>query len=263
MMLEKCFREYVSNFRIALLFGLLLVFVPLLAYFSNIQLSFGTLSIEYAFAPAEFIAVEFAIIALMLAFFSFFVSLVVLAVRKDLSKIRVEFYLSEMLKKFSFKVFVFLFVYSLVLYFIGLLLVLSGASLLEVNAAIFVISIPFLFVPQAIVIDEVSVSQAVMESLHFSWKNFRSVLFVFCAGSVLVALVLLLSFAADIFAVRIMAGRYIAMVLTMVFVVPFMEIMKTYVYMLKFDLIKRSEMAGITRRVHEPKKSEPKKSKNK
>ncbi len=263
MLFEKCLHEYVSNFRLALLFGLLLVFVPLLAYFPNIQFSFGTLSIEYAVAPVAFIVVEFAIIALFFAFFSFFVSLVVLAVRKDLSKIRIEFYLSEMLKRFALKVFIFLFFYSLFLFLIGLFLSLAGFNLIAVNAVLFLLSIPFLFVPQAIVIDEVPLREAVIESIDFCWKNFRSVLFVFFVGSTLVAITLLFSFAVDLFSVRLLAGRYVAMLVSMIFIVPFMEILKTYVYMLKFDLIKRSEMASATHKVRNSKNFSRKKQKPK
>ncbi len=259
MLLEKCFREYVSNFRLALLFGLLLVFVPFFAAFPNIQFSSGTLSIEYAGVPLQFLLAEFVLVALFLAFFSFFVSLVVLAVRKDLSKIRVEFYLSEMLKKFALKIFAFFFLYSLALFFLGFGLVLAGANLFLANAVLFVVSLPFVFVPQAVVIDEVSLPQAVMESVSFTWRNFRSFLFVFFAGSVLIALVLLVSFGVDLVATRLFAGEYLAMLVSMVFIVPFVEILKTYAYMLKFDLIKRSEMAGVPAKVQEPKKSKGKK----
>jgi len=110
-----------------------------------------------------------------------------------------------------------------------------------------IISLALLFVPQAIVVDEVGVLDAVRESFDFIKKYPGSFFRVVMTGTVLVALVLLIEFALDFLVLDFLPGRFVSAFLLLVFVVPFLEAMKTYVYMLKFDLVRKSEQANNAR----------------
>jgi len=65
---------------------------------------------------------------------------------------------------------------------------------------------------------------------------------VLILGCALLLGVGLLEYMLDMFFLRFFVGEFVTLLLTLVFVVPFMEITKTYFYMLKFNLIKRSEL---------------------
>ena len=246
MVLAKAFNEYVANIKVALLFALLLLFVPvfIMPFFgSGIFLSSGTLFLEYELSQYSVIQILLAII--FLAPFSFFVSLVVFGVRRDLSKVKVEFYLDEMIKKFSFRLFLF---YSLLfLLFFGVSLAVSTASAYAVfiaYIAMLIIGLLFLFVPQALVVDEVTLRNALLESVSFVKRNPKSAFIVLFVGSALLAIVALIEYLLDLFFIELFVGEFVALLMVLIFVVPFIEVLKTYLYMLKFHLIKKSESVG-------------------
>jgi len=249
MLLENAFKVYMENIRAAIAFGLLLLFVPvfLLEFFQsqNLFFSSGSFFVEYSLASPEAIALELGVAALYLILFSFFVSLMVFGVRKDLSKVRVEYYLSEMVQKFTVQIFLFFLLYCTLLSAIGLLAVLTLEPLTGMYAASLVmmmVSLLFMFVPQAIVIDEVGVIDALRESLEFISKNPKSFFTVIVAGAALLAVVILIEFLLDFLLLDVLIGRFVSVLLLFVFVVPYIEAVKTYAYMLKFDLVKKSEL---------------------
>ncbi|MCX6802613.1 MAG: hypothetical protein NT067_05905 [Candidatus Diapherotrites archaeon] len=250
MILENSWKEYLANARAAIAFGLLLFFVPflLLDFFAsqNMFFSSGSFFIEYNIVnPAVFI-VEFVLASIFLFFFAFFVSLIVFGVRKNLSKVRVEYYLAEMVRKFSVKIFVFFWLYMVAFFAFGFLAVTfmePASGILLVSLALLALSLLFMFVPQAIVVDEVGIADAVRESAGFIAKNISSFLMVLGIGVALTAGVLLLEYALDFIALDVLPGRFVSVIILLVFVVPFLEVLKTYMYLMKFDLVKMSEMA--------------------
>lgn len=246
MVLAKAFAEYITNIKVALLFALLLLFVPvfIIPFFgSGIFISSGTLFLEYLLSQYSIIQILLAII--FLAPFSFFISLIVFSVRRDLSKVKVEFYLDEMIKKFSSRLFIF---YSLLfLLFFGISLAVSTAgayAILIAYIAMLIIGLLFLFVPQAIVVDERSLSNALFESVSFVRRNPKYVLIVLFVGSALLVIVAFIEYLLDLFLIELFVGEFVALLLTLTFIVPFIEVLKTYLYMLKFHLIKKSESVG-------------------
>lgn len=249
MILKKAFGEYFSNIRAALAFGLLLVFVPLflLNFFQsqNLFFSSGSFFADYKIVSPLVLVLEFLLMVFFLVFFSFFVSLIILGVRKDLSRVKVEFYLSEMMQKFTVKIFLFFVFYSILLFLLGFFLVKVMEPVLGTmigSLVMLVFSLLFLFVPQAIVVDEIGVLDALKESIDFISKNVHSFFTVIIVGSVLLALIIVLEFVLDFIFLDFLPGRLVSIVLIVVFLVPFMEVLKTYLYMFKYDLVKKSEL---------------------
>lgn len=254
--IAKAIDEYKSNFKICLLFALLLASVPafILPFFrvpffeTGVTLSSGTILIDYMLSPQ---AVPIFVLALVFLFFySFLIGLICLAVRRDLSKVKVHFYLKEMVRKFAFKIFGF-YAITLALVFIPAL-ILSSISLNLLVAflvLVFIFSVFFMFVPQAIVIDEVPLEKALSESVIFVKKNPVIALKVVFLMAALLLLAGLIEFVLDTIALtgifgplvasEFIVGQIISIAITSIFVVPFIEILKTFFYMLKFDLIKR------------------------
>jgi len=155
-------------------------------------------------------------------------------VRNKLNKVKVDYYLKDKLHRFSLKLFVFLLVYFIVLFFLSSLLVFFSLPVWIVNLLLLIVSLFFLFLPQAIVVDEDSITHCIANNLEFMSKNILPVIKIIVVSMVLIAVIALAEYALDVVA---LIGRYISLIILLVFVVPFIEVMKTRLYMTKFTLI--------------------------
>lgn len=250
MFLGKVLHEYVSNFKVALGFGLLLVFFAAFSFLPNAYVGSGTIFLEYGVGNFLLLVGQMLIVLLYLVFYSLFISVVILAVRRDLSKIRLQYYISEMIKKFTVKIFTFYALLFLFLFVATIALMRFENGLLYANMLSLAVALATLFVPQAIVVDECSLKESLRNNQEFISKNFRQFFAVLVVGAILLALALLIEFALDSF---YLIGRFVSLFLVLVFVLPFVEVMKTYLYMHKFDLIRSSEKeVRVRKKVVEP-----------
>lgn len=238
----NAFELYKQHLRFSLLFGTLLVFVFFFSMFSNIVFSSGSFFWEYSFFyDGLLVILEFIGVLLFLILYSFFVCAIVFLVRKELSNVRVEHYLAEMVHKFAFRLFTFfaLFIFGLII--TASVLVWLGVPVLIVNLIFLILSSFLLFVPQAIVVDEVSIRYAIIESYEFIVKNRGIFALVAVLGSAMVAVVLCIEYLLDMLSVGIYIGRVVSFFITAFFLIPFIEILKTYTYMHKFGLVHGTE----------------------
>jgi len=242
LLLQNSFAQYAANFKTALVFVLLLVFVPVFTLFQNIYASSGTLFLDYGLflVPWESLGLEALLIALFLLFYSFFVSITVFSVRKSLSKLKLQFYLHEMIQKFTLRIFAFYILYCLLLFALVVGMLALGFGIPAISAVVFLVSFLLLFVPQAVVVDEEGLKHALSSNFEFLAHYPKAFVTVLVVGGVLVALLQILEFELSFLT---MFSPYISILISLVFVVPFLETMKTYQYMMRFDLIKHHEAA--------------------
>ncbi|MFH1256609.1 MAG: hypothetical protein V1494_04940 [Candidatus Diapherotrites archaeon] len=236
MIFVDSFRDYLANFKAALSFVLLLILAFVLVQLSNSFVSAGSILADYGFIksmPAELAALA-ATTLVFLFFYSIFVTLIVFAVRRELSTVKVNYYLREKIRLFAFKYFRFLLVFTFIAAVGASLLVNAGVSEAIASLVIFVFSLLFLFLPQAIVIDEEGVRASILNNLEFMYKNPLAVLELLVTGFVLVFILLVLEFLLDLF---FSIGAYAALLISLVFLIPFLEVLKTELYMRKFTLI--------------------------
>ncbi len=241
MVLRKSLQIFISNLPVSLAFGILLVFVALFLQFSNIAISSGSLFLDYGFLKAEPIIIlgELLLIALFLAVYSTLVTAIVFSARKDLGGVRFQYYLKEMLEKFALQLFVFYVLFTIILAVLAAVLLGAGVGVNIVNFILFIAAIAFIFVPQTIVVDEKKAGQSIQYTLYFVKDNPISFLYVVLVSAVLLALIPIVELAFDQFT---FASGFISLLLLAFFVLPFLEIVKTHVYMTKYGLVKgRSE----------------------
>jgi len=252
LLLQNSFEQYKANFKTAVVFALLLVFVPVFGFFSNIFISSGSIFLDYSVLPMEplLLLVEAVLAALFLVFYSFFVSIIIFSVRKSLSKLKLQFYFHEMFQKFTLRIFAFYAIYSIVLFLIAVAIVTAGFSILIATIILLVLSVIFMFVPQAVVIEEEGLKHAVSTNFEFLFKNPTAFLKVLVVGAIMLAVLQLLEFALSQFT---LLAPYASLFLSLVFVLPFLEILKTYLYMMRFDIIKSHEIASRAK----PKEARP------
>lgn len=258
MLLRNCIGQYAANIKTVAIFAILLVFVIAFSSFENIFVNSGTMLLDYnvSYISPLLLAAEAGLIALFLLLYSFFVSIIVFDVRRSLSKVKLHIYLVEMIRRFTLRIFAFYAVFYLASFaaVIGVS-ALAGAAGFPASAAIagagllvLAASLCFLFVPQAVVIDEEGLRHALLSNFEFLASHPRYFVIAAAVGSGLLALLQLLEFAVDQFA---LVGSFVSLFLMIVFVLPFVEVLKTYLYMMRFDIIKEQEaMVSKRRRPH-------------
>lgn len=237
MNLGQTLQLYVANSKIAVIFGILLVFVAVFTPFTNLFASSG--SIFYAYTTGGLslveIAIEVAFAAIFLGIYALFVTLVVFSVRREMSAVRLDYYVSDALRKFAWKLFVFYLISIIGLAALGTILIqIFGVNVLLVNLILFVLSLLFLFGPQSIVIEEDDVFQSFQNTIEFMGKKPHSAILAILATFVLVAAVQFIELFFDQYQ---FIGNYVSILLLLLFVVPFTETLKTQLYMQKYDLV--------------------------
>jgi len=242
LLFQNSWEQYRLNFKSALVFALLLVFVPAFSFFQNIYVSGGSIFIDYNLAqanPLDLLA-EAGLTALFLLFYSFFVSVIIFSVRKNLSPLKLQFYLHEMIRKFALRLFAFFLLFCLLLFLLMSGLIALGAPLALAGIILLAASFLLMFVPQAVVIDEEGLRHALSSNFDFLFHSPRSFAIIAIVGVALLALLQLVEFALAQFT---LLSPYISLLIALVFIFPFLEVMKTYMYLMRFDLIKHHEIA--------------------
>ncbi len=247
MFLVDSIHHYINNFKAVAAFLILLIFVFIFIQFPNAFLSSGNVFLEYGNnqTPLIILAVEFISLLLFVLFYSIFVTIIVFGVRKELSHVRLWYYLQEMIHKFSFKIFVLYLAFFLISLILSLALISSNLipftqAILLSNMLMLVLSLLLLFVPQAIVVDEENLVHSIKNNFDFIVKNPLQTILVIVLSIILVGVIPFIEMFFDSFQ---FSGRFVSLVLMLLFVIPFIEIVKTHFYMLRIELVKSSHHA--------------------
>ncbi len=237
MVLRSAWHEYLANAKVALAFALLGAFVFFFVLFADGFISSGSVFFEYSLLKSGAANAVFEIVALLvyLLFFSVFLSVLIFAVRHDLNEVKMQHYLVEKLPKFVLTNFSFLAVFSLALIAAAALLLLLGLPNFVIAIILFCISAVFMFVPQAIVVDEENTYNAMLNAMQFFLSNLKMSAFIVLVASVLVFFIPLIEIFFDTFS---FSGRFVSLFIILLFVLPFVEVLKTVTYLTKFELIK-------------------------
>ena len=229
-------KNYLENLPTVLGFGLLLFFVFFFMQFSNFFVSSGSVFVFYSLPDSSPVSLGFVALSVgvFLFFYSVFVTLMVFAVRNNLSRVKLQYYLAEKIQKFAFKYFVFLFLLSLFSFLLASAFSAIGIPLGIAFFLLFFVYSALMFVPQVIVVDESSLVDSLKNNLEFASKNFSSVAFVVIIG---IALVFALSLIEFVFDYLFFVGNIFSFILAFFFLIPFIETLKTEIYMKKFTLI--------------------------
>ncbi|MFH1588290.1 MAG: hypothetical protein ABIA76_03070 [Candidatus Diapherotrites archaeon] len=240
MYFKGALEEYKINFPTALAFALLLVFVLPLSQFESVFISSGLIGFEYGLSQINIISAFIVLLLLVvfLFFSSVFVSLMVFGVRKDLSKLKVDYYLNQQLIKFSSKLFFFNLMYSFCFLFLGIIFALFNVPLIVFFLLLFLSSIALFYFPQALVVDEISIRSSIASAFEFLMNNKKDSLKIIFVGSLVFTVLPALEFLIDLFFPAV--GTYFILLISFVLIVPFIESWKTVLFLQKFGLIKPS-----------------------
>ena len=237
MVWVKAFEEYQKNFVTALSFLLLGLFVLVFSFFGNTFVGSGSVFLEYnVLSMGIFPALaQIAVVVLYLAFFSVFLTVMVFAVRQSMAKVKFQTYLRDFVPQFALEMFEFWVLFCATAFLLGFVLLQIGVPLGITALILFVLAALVSFVPQSIVVDELSWLDALPQALHFFFSNKSLSFVVLVTGVVLLGLLPFIELFFDQFS---FLGRFVSLFLVLAVILPFLETLKTVAYLSKFDLIR-------------------------
>ncbi|MDO8628114.1 MAG: hypothetical protein Q7K42_06610 [Candidatus Diapherotrites archaeon] len=253
MFVYDTLKHYLNNYKTALAFLMLLVFVFIFNFFSNVFTTSGNIFLYYSFVETTFFQTILELVTGIAFLFglSILVTITIFGIRRDLSNIKMEYYLKEIIEKFSVKVFL-VYVMYIVLAFLAVQLgqalspgIGAGNAILFANFLILLLTLALLFVPQAIVVDEESIMNSIYNSFEFITKYPTKFILTIAVSGILVALLPIIEIIFDSFS---FTGRFFSLIVTLIFIIPIIEMMKTHFYLMKYGLI---EFAHKSRNIKE------------
>lgn len=248
IILKKSWQEYVRHYRVALAFAFMLVPAGIALLLSGRATFASAGTVFFEISPSQgvlFGALSWIIMLATLLLLSFLVTIMVFAVRRDLSKATLKYDIREAVRRNTLSVFEFYVFVAFVLAVVGMLLTILSPSFLALVLFAFVslfLFVLFLFVPQAVVIDELGVRQAMLESVNFLKRQPKAALQVVVVAALMLAFGTLMEYLLDVLDVALLAGTMLNILYITIFVLPFTECMKSFIYMLKYDLIRKTEL---------------------
>ncbi len=231
---------YVRNFQLLLTVSLpflivfpLALFLPNFTALGGIFLRFGSISRDVSLFDVSIIAIAFAISLLLFSFALVAINMVI-KTERTLNKIRI--YDFEKIEQYTLKLFSLFFVVFVLSLAANMLLYEYGLHTKLGALVSFVLSLAVVFAPQAIVIDGQHARHA--PKMSFSIISRKFPLFL---SYVIIAVLLLLVNAAIFLsiapAIGVVAAQLLTVVVNALLVIPFLEVLKTQVYLSKYTLM--------------------------
>jgi len=237
VVLKRAIEEYISNFKVMLSFGVLFLFLPLLLAFSQFFLNSGTVFLSF---DTSLFAVIGLIIALVFLYvFSFFVSLTVYSVHRDVQQINFDTYWNTLFKDAALKIFFLYLVLAIVFYAISALGFMFGYVYVALIVNL-LLALAVMFAPQSIVLDKSTVGESIQKSIEFWFESPQISFVIFLLASVILFIIMFVELLLDLYG---LPGSILSFLLVLIFLVPFIEQTKSYAYLLRVALLKSNEVS--------------------
>jgi hypothetical protein len=159
---------------------------------------------------------------------AFFVTLLIYVIKRDLLDQNKRIYLLELVKKFMWQLFFFNVVINLICFFIFMIFAKTIVWYIGI-LLILLIYLASFFVNQSIIIDEQGIPKAIEFSVRYMKKNITKTIFLLVVGLVIYFIIFLLS-------IYFSFGYFIGIILFNLFLYPFIEILKSVLYLTKFKI---------------------------
>jgi hypothetical protein len=236
LILSRAMEEYRANLKVMISFGVLFLFLFLFVFFEQFSLSAGTVFLS--FNPSVLTIIGLLLGLIFLYVFSFFIALTVYSVKRDVQHMSFDTYWNFLMKQASLKIFLFYFAFAIFTYVISSIGLFFGVAQITMIIC-FIVSMILMYVPQSIVLDEARVKESVVKSIEFWFSNVFTSLAITFIGAVLILVIIVLEFALEFFA---LPGVVLSFLIMMIIIVPFVEQMKSYAFVMKYNLIKQTEV---------------------
>ena len=237
--LKKTKKIYLNSFEIIIGFSvfvlLSLILLPLVASYVNIGSGFIRFSSLYLDINTIQLAIFIFVGLVSLLFISFFVSSIITLVKLQETLDQVGFTkVAHAFYKYVMRVFT-LFI------FMATLTILIGTGLDYLNISnvitqliLILVWIPFVFAPQVVVLEDYNLKRSILDSIKFIKRTPRYLFYYFIVGFILVFLLTLVEVILGY--VFVWEHKIITIILLSMFVLPFMIIFGTEMYLRRYPL---------------------------
>jgi len=236
LILKRSIEEYRANLKVIISFGILLAFLFLFVFFEQFFLSSGTVFLSFDFSILSIIGIVLGLIFLYV--FSFFVTLTVYSVKRDVQRMDFDTYWNFLMKKAAARIFIFYLILAIVLYIISSIGLALGVVAISMIIS-FVISMLLMYVPQSIILDEAKIFPAVIKSIEFWLANPLTSILIVVVGAILIFISIMIEFFFELF---VLPGVGVSFIILLIGIVPFLEQTKSYAFVLKYSLIRETEV---------------------
>ena len=236
LILNKAVEEYRANLKVILSFGILLAFLFLFVFFEQFSLASGTAFLSFDFSILSIVGIVLGLIFLYV--FSFFVTLTVYSVKRDVQRMDFDTYWNVLMKKAAAQIFIFYLILAIVIYIISSIGLFFGLVAFSMIIS-FVVTMLLMYVPQSVVLDEAKIVPAIIKSIEFWLANPLTSVLIVGVGSVLIFISVIIEFLFELF---ILPGVVVSFIIVLIGIVPFLEQMKSYAFVLKYSLIRETEV---------------------
>jgi hypothetical protein len=221
-------KYYFQTLYISLGFGLVLIALLNTLADINFSLYFGNLT--YTFLTSLSLVYIVPTIVLAALINAVFLTLLIFIVRKHLLQEHRRVYVLEFIKRHATYVFLFNLILYFVLFIIYLIFVDTKVAFLIPILSTILLFLTF-YTCQSIVIDEKHYLSGISYGLHFLKNNIGKTVFILLILTLIYLVIALISYYFNF-------GFIISLILYTIVFYPFSEILKTSVYLTKFDIFK-------------------------
>ncbi len=237
--IDHTLEAYKKNFKLISFFSFPFAIVFLLSTLLQNFLSLSGIFLRYGSIQTDLSAIDAVIIVgvflLSLLFFSFALVAVNLVIKSQRTLKRLTHYEHEKIEINTAKMFtLFLAVFVLILVINLLLYDFQLTSSLGLLFSL-LISLVILFAPQAIVIDDLSITHALYMSISIIFRRFTYFLAFMAIASFLILLNTQIFMGMES---AIPFSRYLAVLVNALIILPFLEVMKVQIYLSKYPVLK-------------------------
>ncbi len=220
-------KYYFQTLYITLGFGLVLIALLNTLADINFSLYFGNLT--YSFLTSLSLMYIIPTIVLAALINAIFVTLLIFVTRKHLLQEHKKVYVLEFIKKHATYVFLFNLGLYFLLFIVYLIFVDTVVAFLIPIISTILLILSF-YTIQSIVVDEKKVTSAITYGLHFLKNNIGKTIFIMLVLVLVYLVIALISFYF------LSYGFIVSLILYTIFFYPFSEILKTCVYLTKFNI---------------------------
>lgn len=210
-----------------------LVLLPLVSSYVNAGAAFLRFSSLYRDITIVQLFIFILVGLISILTLSLFLSAIISVVKLKETLDHVAFRkLFDTFQSYVLKVFFFLLSMSMVSVFSGIIMAAIGIPNFIIQMILFIIWMPFVFVPQIIVIDDFDIAEAMDDSWNFVKKFPKAIIGYFLLGVIFVLLIILLeTFLGQYF---IWEHKILSVTIMALFVLPYLQIFATELYLTRY-----------------------------
>ncbi len=239
--IEYTVNAYLSNIRTVLLFSLsflVAILIPIFAAFPTYS-DMGGIFVRTASELLNLNVVSFSIIIASIFFSLVFLSFAIVAIniitKHERTHVRIKKEVFEGLERYTSRVFAVLLLFTVLLSLFDLLLYVSHAPTFIYYLLVLLITPFFFYAPSSVVIDDSRVLHAMRMSVKFLVKRFD----YFLLWLAIAAVALSIFDGLFILISPTIVSTYIMLVFNAVFVLPFLVLLQSQMYLKRFAMLKR------------------------